>query len=104
MSSGDGYVKRLSSIDAAIKRHNDQLKQLRKQREDIKKSFSTWMERNNQEEYAGYKLEKIKPKQKKKSKPKKEKKEDALRLFTQIGVSDPEELYEQFLITQQAGR
>jgi len=100
MSTQDGYVRQIKSIDEALKRLNDQTRTLRKQRQFAKEHLYEWMKARNLDEYQGYNINKIAPKPKIIRKKPKEKKEDALRLFTTIGVDDPEELWIAFQRTQ----
>ena len=100
MSNADGYIRQISSIDEALKRLNGETKQLRKQRAIAKQRLYEWMKARGHEEYHGYRLTKIAPKPKIPKKKAKEKKEDALRLFKDIGVDDPEEFWNAFQNTQ----
>jgi hypothetical protein len=100
MSTGEAYVRQIGSIDEALKRLNEETRTLRKQRGIAKQRLHDWMKKNGHEEYQGYKLAKIAPKPKVPRKKAKEKKEDAMRLFRDIGVNDPEELWVEFLRTQ----
>lgn len=100
MSNGEGYVRQIKSIDAALKRLNQETKQLRLQRNTAKQRLYDWMKSRGFEEYEGYKLVKIAPKPKLPRKKAKQKKEDAVRLFSSIGVDDPEELWVAYQATQ----
>lgn len=100
MSTGEGYVRQIKDIDSALKRMNEQTKTLRSQRNQAKQRLYQWMKARGYEEYEGYNLNKIVPKPKVPRKKAKEKKEDAMKLFKEIGVNDPEELWTAFQNTQ----
>lgn len=100
MSAAEGYVRQIKSLDDALRRHNEQTKIIRVQRTKAKERLYKWMKSNNQDEYQGYKIDKLAPRPKVPRKKTKEKKEDALRLFSTIGVDDPEELWIAFQRTQ----
>jgi hypothetical protein len=100
MSLPEGYVRQIKSLDEALHRHNEQTKNIREQRNKAKERLYKWMKSHNLEEYQGYKLNKLAPRPKVPRKKTREKKEDALRLFTNIGVDDPEELWVAFQRTQ----
>jgi len=100
MSTGEGYVRQIKDIDSALKRLNEQTKGLRLQRSQAKQRLYQWMKARGREEYEGYHIDKIAPKPKAPRKKAKEKKDDALRLFKDIGVDDPEELWSAFQNTQ----
>jgi|WetSurMetagenome_2_1015567.scaffolds.fasta_scaffold449112_1 hypothetical protein len=100
MTDPDAYVRNIDSINESIKRHNGQLKILRTKKLESQERLAIYMEKHGIEEYKGYKLAKIKPKQKLPQKKKKEKKSDAIKLFSEIGVDDPEALWEEFQRTQ----
>lgn len=87
------YVKSINGLNETIKRHNDVIKKLREQRKIYENKLFLFMEKNNMEEYEGIKIEKIRPKEKLEKKKAKEKKEETIRLFTEIGVDDPVELF-----------
>jgi len=100
MSNGEGYIRQISSIDEALKRLNAETKALRTQRTLTKQRLYEWMKSRRLDEYQGYNIDKIVPKPKIPRKKAKEKKEDAMRLFKDIGVDDPEELWVAFQNTQ----
>ena len=91
--SGEVYVKKLADLSSALTRLNTQAKDVRKKQGETRAQLAQWMERNGLEDYQGYKLSKIKPRPKIKRKPPKERKLDTLRIFSEIGVPDPDELW-----------
>jgi seryl-tRNA synthetase len=101
MSNGDAYIRKLKSLDEAIKRLNGQLRDLRLQKKSTQERLHTWMKRKNMEEYNEYKIEKIAPKLVPRKKAS-EKKQDAFRLFTSVGITDPETFWLEFKKTQTA--
>jgi len=100
MADPDSYIRNLNSIGESIKRHNAQLKILREKKKESEKRLHSYMIKNNMEEYGGYKASKIAPKEKKLVKKKKEKKTDAIRLFSEIGITDPESFWDALQETQ----
>ena len=102
MSNGEAYIRQIGGIDEALKRLNTETKTLREKKKTAKRRLYEWMKSRGLEEFQGYKLTKITPKPKLPRKKAKEKKEDALRLFKEIGVDDPEELWTAFQHTQKS--
>lgn len=100
MTDPEGYVRNLKSINESIKRHSDQLKTLREKKKAAEDRLYRYMSKNNLDEYQGYKISKLTPKKKIKRKPEKEKKQDAIDLFCQNGIQDPETFWEQLKSTQ----
>jgi hypothetical protein len=82
-----------------MKRANKQILIMRKKKADVQMKLYAWMVKHNLDEYGGYKTSKLAPK-KKSRKNAKDKKQDALRLFSDIGVDDPETLWMEFQKTQ----
>ena len=97
---GDRYIQQLSQIDATLKRINSQAAELRKKKKDIQGHLHTWMVKNGHEKYGAYSVSKIAPKPPAKRKPAKAKKMDALALFQQVGIDDPEQFWEELSRTQ----
>jgi len=100
-SSADSYVRQIKDIDSALKRLNTQSAELRKKKKEATHRLYVWMEKNNVESYSTFNIKKIAPKQRAKKKPPKKRREDAITLFSSIGVNDPETLWEEFQKTQQ---
>jgi len=100
MADPQSYVRNLTSINDSIKRHNQQLKILRAKKMDAQRRLHTYMVRNNLADFEGYNQTKIAPKVKLPVKKKADKKADAIRLFTDVGISDPEILLDAFQRTQ----
>jgi hypothetical protein len=92
-------IKSLESVAADIKKQNKYLKELREQRKRYELEIAEWMERHDYQEYEGLKLSKLKPK-KIVRKKQKEKKDDAIKLFEDIGIIDPERLWHALQKTQ----
>ncbi len=96
----DAYVRNLKTMDAAIKKFNAQLKSIKQQREVTRERLYRYLVRNNLEEYGGYKAKSIAPKTKIPVKKKAEKEADALRLFREVGIDDPDAFLVAFHATQ----
>lgn len=99
MALPSGYVREIKSIDETLKRYNKIISDLRKKRNIAKDRLVKWMQNHHMDEYEGFKLNKL-SKQRVPTKPKKEKKEDALKLFNEVGINDPEEFWKMFQATQ----
>lgn len=100
MTTPEGYVRQILSIEEALKRHNKQVKDLRQKQKLAKTRLYEWMKARGIDDYEGYSIKKIEPRPKIPRKKAKEKKEDALRLFSEVGVNDPEEFWEALQRTQ----
>lgn len=99
-STADSYVRQIKELDSALKRLNIQTKEIRRKKKEAETRLYMWMVKNNVEKHGNVTLKKIAPRSASKRKPAKQKKADALSLFTQIGVNDPEQLWEEFQMTQ----
>lgn len=100
-SLADSYIRQMTDIDSALKRLNAKTSELRKQKKEATQRLYSWMEKNGVETYSNINIKKIAPKQRAKKKPPKKRKEDAINLFSKIGINDPEELWEELQRTQQ---
>ena len=102
MDYGKGYVKELKTLNEEIKRLNIEKKNMQIEKKNTEMRLHDWMSRSHIDEYEGYKKEKLRPKEKQKfiRKKKKEKVEDAMRLFRNIGIPDPETFWLEFQGTQ----
>lgn len=100
MSNPDAYVREISSLDNEIKRLNGKLRTLRDQKKTKQDLLYKYMIKNRIEKYNGITAKSIRPREHRPRKPESEKKSDAIDLFTQIGVENPEELYKEFKLTQ----
>jgi hypothetical protein len=87
------YVKSINSLSDTIKKHSEIIKKLKDQRKDYENKLYIFMKKNNMEIYEGIKIEKIQPKEKSERKKAKEKRAETVRLFSEIGVDDPDELF-----------
>jgi hypothetical protein len=97
---GEAYVRQLKDLASAMARHTAEIKKIREKQKEAKARLAEWMERNSHDEYHGYKLSKIKPKPKVPKKTQKDKKRDAIHLFNEIGVPDPNDFWDRFQETQ----
>jgi len=97
----DGYVHEIKSLRNEIKRLNASLKVLRDQKNLAEGRLYQYMKKNGVEKLDGITINSIKPRSEQLPRKKKsEKKRDAVELFQQIGVSDPEALWADFQATQ----
>lgn len=100
----DGYIKEIESIKKELKLLTERRKILTARKQKLEKGLYDLMKRNQMELYQGYKKEKLQPKPVNTGprKKKKEKYNDAIRLFMEIGIPDPESFYEQYQKTQKS--
>jgi hypothetical protein len=98
--SGDAYIGEINSINSALKQYGKSCRELRKQRKLAVERLYSWMKSNRLDEFKTYKLDKIAPKPQVQRKKAKEKKEDAIRLFIETGIADPEGYWDAFQKTQ----
>ncbi len=96
----DSYARNLKNIEESIKRHNAQLKDLRVKKIAAEERLRNIMQRRGVNEYEGYKLDKLGPKPKKSVKKKAEKKADAVKLFREANIDNPELFWDMFQDTQ----
>jgi hypothetical protein len=97
----DGYVHEIKSLRKEIKRLNASLKLLRDQKNLTEGRLYQYMKKNGVEKLDGITINSIKPRSEQLPRKKKsEKKKDAVELFQQIGVTDPEALWVEFQATQ----
>jgi len=97
----DGYVREIKSLRKEIKRLNGSLKLLRDQKNLAEGRLYNHMKKNGIEKTDGITIKSIIPREEKLPRKKKsEKKRDAIELFQEIGVSDPEALWVEFQSTQ----
>ncbi len=75
MSTPDGYVRELKTVDDTISRYNILLKSLREKKKTTQTRLYAYMEKNNLEEYGGYKASKLAPRKKVPRKKDKDKKD-----------------------------
>lgn len=95
------YANEIVSLQAEISRTNKRLNELRKQKREDGEALAEYMENRGLTEFQGIKLKSIKPKARRKAKPKSERKKDAIAFFTKLGANNPNDLWEQFQVTQQ---
>ena len=100
MSNPGAYVKEIKSLTDEIKRTNDRINGLREQRKSKQKLLFKYMEEHELEEYEGITINSIRPRDSIKRKPEVEKRKDAIELFRQTGIGNPEEFYLEFKNTQ----
>lgn len=105
--SSDSYLREINSIDAEIKRLNSVIKALRVQKRKAQDNLYFYMSRHKLESISdknkSISIEKFAPpKPRVKSKPKKERKVEAIELFREAGIPNPEEFFEQLEATQKS--
>jgi hypothetical protein len=100
MSNPEAYTREIKSINFEIKRSNTRLDTLRSQRKQKQDFLYKYMIDHNMEKYEGVTINSIRPKELNKRKPEIEKKKDAIELFTQEGIIDPEDFYTKLKNTQ----
>lgn len=93
MNTCGGYIREIENVEREIKRLRLKIKELKKQKMTAELHLANTMERMHITEVGKIKLEKIKPKEKVKRKSRKQQKKEALRLFQEVGIPDPETFY-----------
>lgn len=107
--SAESYLKEIHSIDAEIKRLNAHIKILRDQKRRTQSNLHRYMT-SHELEKVGEGKESITlakcapPKPRRKAKPKKNKRCDAIDLFREAGIPNPDEFYKQFESTQKSSQ
>ena len=102
------YANQIDSISTEIKRLNDLLKKLRTEKKTAQSNLHDVMKKKGMNEIVSHKGNKITlkqcepPKPRAKPKAKKDKQKDAIELFRNIGVPNPEQFYTEFQQTQKA--
>lgn len=102
MSNPEAYVKEIKSLTGEIKRSNDRLNKLREQRKKKQSLLYKYMSERDIEKYEGITINSIRPRDVMRRKPEAEKRKDAIELFRQAGIPNPEEFYLEFKSTQKA--
>ena len=100
MSNPEAYVREIKSICEEIKRSNTRLSTLREQRKYKQSLLYKYMVDRGLEKFEGITINSISPKAPKPRKPEVEKRKDAVELFRQAGISNPEDFYTEFKTTQ----
>lgn len=103
MSNPNAYIKEIDSLTFEIKRLNTVLKKLRKQKRAAQTHLYNYMVRNKIEKYGGHTIKSVCPRQSRPRKSKSAKKADAIELFRQVGIVDPEKFFTEFNATQKYG-
>ena len=99
------YADEILNIENEIKRLRKHIKDLRELKKAPTEALYRYMKNHDLKVYKTIKIEKIAPSLPKP--PKKtpsQKKNDALKFFRESGVGNPEEFYQQFLLTQKKNR
>jgi len=98
------YLVEINNIDNELKRINEHAKKLRAQKATTMGGLRQYMISNGLEQVSDGKktisLKKCEPMKKARSKPKKQKRSDAIQLFRDAGIPNPEKFYEEFEIAQ----
>lgn len=100
MSRPNAYVREIKSLNAEIKRLNTRLRKLRAQRKEKQTLLHGYMEKNNLQKYEGITIKSIRPRSSIPRKPEIAKKNDAIDLFREVGIPNPEAFYAEFKTTQ----
>jgi len=100
MNRSAGYVREYKSIDKEIKRLSENLKSLRKQKGIVGNKIYHIMNEYHLGEIDGIKKKQLTPKTPVVRKKLKDKKNDAIHLFHQYGIPNPEEFWNELQDTQ----
>lgn len=96
--SGQTYTKELRLTLAQLKDANKKVNDLRKRRRKLEEQLVKYMEQHHITRVEEFEIDKLRYKPKAPPKPKKherDKRRDATELFRQIGIINPEKLYEE---------
>lgn len=96
----DSWLRQMKVLEVSIKNYNTKLKELRSKKKEFEVKIYERMKKKHIDTYSGINIKKVTPKAKTQRKKAAEKKQDAIELFSRIGVSDPLTLYEKFIETQ----
>lgn len=96
------YVNEIKSIDAELKRLRERSSKLREQKQKAQSALYFFMKNNRHETYEGFKIDALAPKPKKSRKSAKQKKADAIVLFQETGIPDPENFWNSLQSTQKS--
>ena len=95
------YADEINNIENEMKRLRKHLKQLRELKKKPTRALHQYMVVHNLQIYKGIKIEKVSPPPLKiPNKTPTQKKTDALEFFRNAGVGNPEQFYQQYLLTQ----
>jgi len=102
MDFGKNYIKTIKSCTEELKIINERKIKIINEKKNSEEKLYHWMKKIGVNEYEGYKIDKIKPKEKVKvvRKKKKEKEEDMKRLLREEGIPDVEDLYKRLQMAQ----
>lgn len=101
MDGGMSYVREIESLDKEIKRLNAVLKGLREQKKRRQSDLYEYMVANNKDKVGKITKKRIEPKEAKP--PRKQacqKKAEAIVLFEQAGIPNPQDFWQRFQSTQ----
>lgn len=96
----DSYISEIQSISAEITRLNGELRNLREQKLKAQNHLLHRLKEMKVDEYKGYKISKLTPKERTKPKKKKEKLRDGIAYLRELGAPDPESAYMAIMSTQ----
>lgn len=94
MAEPAGYVRQITSLNESLGRYTLLVKDLKKQKLLAQSRLYEHMKKHDLEEYQGIKIAKIAPKPKVVRVKDRDKKAKAVELFSQLGLNDPEGVYE----------
>ena len=100
MNRADSYAREITSLDQEIKRLNAHLRGLRQQRKAAQERLYNHMNRNNLQKVGKITMRRVAPRKKTPRKPESIKRQDAIKLFKNIGVPQPEQFWREFKETQ----
>lgn len=89
----------LERVNDEIKRRMVKIKELRSRQRELKQRLYDYMTKHKLDEFHGVTLKSVTPSNVKR-KPKAEKRADAMKLFRQVGITDPEMFMAEYERTQ----
>lgn len=100
MSHPEAYVRVIKEIKEELTRLAVLSSELRIQKKEQEKYLRKYMKKNKLEKYKDITLKSITPKRPSLIKPKDKKKEDAINMFRDQGIENPEEFWNELQISQ----
>ena len=100
MNKAESYAAEIERLDDEIKRLNTRVKNLKEQRKERRTLLYNHMEKNGIQKCKKITINSVRPKEQTKRKPESQKKQDAILLFQEVGIENPEKFYQDFKETQ----
>lgn len=93
---GQPYTAELRRVERELKIHNAKVRAYRDRKRKLMNELYRYMTRNNLTQVEGYTIDKVRPRERAPPKPKKperEQRHDVVELYRQVGILNPDQLY-----------